>query len=333
MSLIYISENGTKLSVNENRLTVTYRDGLLKTIPIENIEGITLLSPAQVSAQCMEACIMHGIPIAYMSKGGRYFGRVSSTGHTKAALQRKQSKLYYNDFSLNLAKRIMNAKLRNQKTILRRYARTDGIDISSYSKSLEICANKVWECESISQVIGFEGQGAKAYFAGIAECIEPEFKFVGRSRRPPKDEFNSLISLGYSILMNELYSEIEMKGLNPYFGFVHRDDEKHPTLASDLMEEWRAIIVDSTAMSLINGHEISKQDFMINIDEPGCFLTSSGLKSFLKKLELKLETKVKYMEDLEYPVTFRKGISIQIGRLVEAIESENADIYKPIIIR
>lgn len=123
---------------------------------------------------------------------------------------------------------------------------------------LTICKNKIMTCNRIEEMIGFEGQAAKYYFRGLAACIDKEFSFQGRSRRPPRDEFNSMISLGYSILMNEVYCKIEMKGLNPYFGFIHRDAEKHPTLASDMMEEWRAVIVDATAMSMINGHEIQK---------------------------------------------------------------------------
>ena len=101
-------------------------------------------------------------------------------------------------------------------------------------KMMNICRNKVLECQKISEMIGFEGQAAKYYFKGLSECIDKQFYFQGRSKRPPRDEFNSMISLGYSILMNEVYCKIEMKGLNPFFGFIHRDAEKHPTLASDL---------------------------------------------------------------------------------------------------
>ena len=79
--------------------------------------------------------------------------------------------------------------------------------------------------------------------------------------------------------MNEVYCKIETKGLNPYFGFMHRDAEKHPTLASDLMEEWRAIIVDSTVMSMINGHEIALDDFTTRLDEPGIYIQKNGLST------------------------------------------------------
>ena len=142
-----------------------------------------------------------------------------------------------------------------------------------------------------------------------------------------------MFSLGYSILMNEIYSKIELKGLNPYFGLLHRDAEKHPTLASDLMEEWRAVIVDATVMSLINGHEIQKEDFVCNQDEPGCFLTRSGLKSFLNKLEKKLQTEVRYLKYVDYAVSFRRAIFLQIEQLVKAIEKGDASLYEPIQIR
>ena len=163
--------------------------------------------------------------------------------------------------------------------------------------------------------------------------IDTDFKFHGRKKQPPRDEFNSMISLGYSVLMNELYAKIEAKGLNPYFGFMHRDKEKHPTLASDMMEEWRAVIVDSTVMSMINGHEMHKEDFVIDVEEPGCYLTRDGIKKYLSKLEGKLQTEVRYLNYIDYAVSFRRGIALQINTLVRAIEEGDASLYKPIEIR
>ena len=200
-------------------------------------------------------------------------------------------------------------------------------------KMMNICRNKVLECQKISEMIGFEGQAAKYYFKGLSECIDKQFYFQGRSKRPPRDEFNSMISLGYSILMNEVYCKIEMKGLNPFFGFIHRDAEKHPTLASDLMEEWRAILVDATVMSMINGHEIAKDGFICNEDRPGCYMTKNGLKVYLNKLERKFQTEVRYLKYIDYPVSFRRGIFLQMESLAKAIEEGDAELYEPIIIR
>lgn len=333
MSLLFVNENKAAIGIDENRCVVSYSDGMKKMVPIETLESITIMGHAQMTTQCVQECLKRGIPVAYFSKGGSYFGRLQSTGHIKAALQRKQCILYDTEFSLNLAKIIIKAKLKNQLVVLRRYEKSRQISNSEQGRMIQICREKIEHCATIPELIGFEGQGAKAYFDGMAAVIEPKFKFQGRNKRPPRDEFNSMISLGYSILMNELYSKIEAKGLNPYFGFMHRDREMHPTLASDMMEEWRSVIVDATVMSMINGHEIDKEDFTKDLDEPGCFISRDGIKKYISKLEKKLQTESKYLTYVDYPVSFRRGIALQIDRLAKAIEENDATIYQPIEIR
>ncbi len=333
MSLLFVNENSASIGIEENRCYVQYSDGLKKIVPIETLEGITIMGHSQMTTQCVQECLKRGIPVSYFSKGGKYFGRLQSTGHINAERQRKQCLLYETGFAVGLAKSIVRAKLKNQMVVLRRYEKSEKAPVSESLKMIHICREKIENCESISEIIGYEGQGAKAYFEGLSTLIDLDFRFYGRSRRPPRDEFNSMISLGYSVLMNELYGKIEAKGLNPYFGFMHRDKEKHPTLASDMMEEWRAVIVDSTVMSMINGHEIHKEDFITDIDEPGCYLTRNGLKIYLSKLEKKLQTEVRYLSYIDYAVSFRRGIALQLDMLVKAIEAGDASIYKPIEIR
>ena len=241
--------------------------------------------------------------------------------------------MYDTEFSLQLSKNIINAKIKNQSVVLKRYEKSKGLLLNEEQKMMDICRNKVLRCERIEESIGFEGQAARYYFQGLSKCIDDPFKFQGRSRRPPLDEFNSMISLGYSILMNEVYCKVEMKGLNPYFGFLHRDAEKHPTLASDMMEEWRAVIVDATAMSMINGHEIHKEHFISDLEEPGYYLTKDGLKLYLNKLEKKFQTSVRYLKYVDYPVSFRRAILLQMEQLVKAIEKGDANLYEPLVIR
>ena len=147
------------------------------------------------------------------------------------------------------------------------------------------------------------------------------------------DPFNSLISLGYSIMLNEIYGKIEGKGLNPYFGILHKDREKHPTLASDLMEEWRAVLVDSTALSVLNGHELSVDDFYSGIEQPGVFLTKDAFKKYIRKLEGKFRTDSKYLDYIDYRVSFRRAIDYQIGQFVKAVENHEPEEYHPIVIR
>ncbi len=333
MSFLFVNENSAKINLEANRCVVSYADGMQRAVPIETLESITIMGHAQMTTQCVQECLRRGIPVAYFSKGGGYFGRLQSTGHVNTHRQRLQCHLYESDFALELSKGIVRGKLQNQIVILQRYAKSRNIAVDESIKMLCICNNKIRDCKTIPEVMGYEGQGAKAYFDGLSILVDPVFAFQGRNKRPPRDEFNAMLSLGYSVLMNELYGQIEMKGMNPYFGFMHRDKEKHPTLASDMMEEWRAVIVDSTVMSLVNGHEIHKEHFYFDTEHPGCFLTREGMKIFLSKLEKKLQTEVRYLDYVDYAVSFRRGITLQLETLVRAMESEDASVYRPIRIR
>lgn len=332
MSLLYIDKSDCVIGKQDNRISVKYKDGLVRTIPIEGVDGITILGHAQVTTQCIQECLSRGISLSYFSKGGKYFGRLCSTGHIKAQLQRKQASLYDTPFALELSKKIINAKIHNQLVVLRRYARSTRQDISDIEIQMKSALKKIPYTKKSEELIGYEGTAAKAYFKGLSRCIKPEFQFKGRSKRPPRDPFNSMISLGYSILMNELYGEIESKGLNPYFGFLHKDAEKHPTLASDMMEEWRAVLIDSCVMSMINGNEVNISDFYSENDE-GVYISKEALRKYIKKLEYKFQVCQKYLDYVEYPISFRTAIAFQMCSLVDAIENEDVSMYSPIMIR
>lgn len=123
--------------------------------------------------------------------------------------------------------------------------------------------------------------------------------------------------------MNEFYGKIEGKGLNPYFGVMHSDHEKHPTLASDLMEEWRAVLIDSVAFSMLNGHELLVGDFYNGVQQPGVFLETNAFKKYIQKLEMKFRTENRYLSYVDYSVSFRRAMDLQINQFVKAIEMED----------
>ena len=216
---------------------------------------------------------------------------------------------------------------------MRRYARGRDEDIHRMIIEMQNMQKKLLYAKSVEQVMGYEGTAAKIYFKVLGKLIDEQFAFEGRSRRPPMDPFNSLISLGYSIILNELYGKIEGKGLNPYFGVMHKDREKHPTLASDLMEEWRAVLIDTTALSMLNGHELVKEDFYTGIDQPGVFLEKDGFRKYIQKLEGKFRTENRYLSYIDYRVSFRRAMDLQGNQFVKAIETENVEEYMPVIIR
>ena len=334
MSYLYVCEQGATIGINENRFQVKYKDGMLKSVPAETLEVIEVFGKVQVTTQCMTECLKRGVNILFYSANGAYFGRLISTSHVNVQRQRKQADICKNEsFKLAFSQKIIDAKIHNQIVILRRYARSCCQNINRPVVEMQNMHKKVLLAKNIEQVMGYEGTAAKIYFRTLGELIDPDFAFTGRSRRPPMDPFNSMISLGYSIIMNELYGKIEGKGLNPYFGIMHKDREKHPTLASDLMEEWRAVLIDSVALSMINGHEVSTDDFYSGVEQPGVFLEKEAFKKYIKKLEIKFRTQTRYLSYVDYSVSFRKALNLQINQFVHAIESEDVDAYMPIIIR
>ncbi len=333
MSYLYVTEQGAVISIEANYIKVSVKDQGCRKIPIETLESVSIFGHSQMTTQCMVECLQRDIPVAYYAKNGKYFGHLETTKHIRAERQRRQDELYHTDFSMVLAKRILAAKIHNQEVLLRRYMRNRNEDLDEELKQMSIAAAKIENDDSIEKMMGHEGIAARFYFQGLGKLVDTEFAFKGRSKRPPKDEFNAMLSLGYSILMNEIYGKITGKGLNPYFGFIHRDHEKHPTLASDLMEEWRAVIVDSLVMSLVNGHEIFKEHFVHDLDEPGYFLSRDGMKIFISRLEKKLDTETRYLSYVDYPAGFRRAMDLQIGELVKAIEAKDASLYTPLWIR
>lgn len=281
MSILYVTEQGANISLDGGYFIAKNKSGLVRKIPRETLESIAIFSNAQMTTQCVEECLKRGIPVSYFSRSGSYFGRLSSTAHTNISRLKKQIQMSENSgFALELSKRIINAKIHNQSVLLRRYMRRSDMENTEEIKQINILGKKVSACTSINQLMGYEGIAARYYFQLLGKLVREEFRFDGRSRRPPKDPFNSMLSLGYTLLMYEIVGEIESHSLNAYCGYLHQDRERHPTLASDLMEEWRAVLIDSTVMSLIQGKEIKIEEFERDGESGGYYLKPSAMKIF-----------------------------------------------------
>lgn len=334
MSFIYINEQGAKIGVEGGYFVITYKNDMVKKVPKETLESVTVFGNVYVSTQCNKECLDRGIPVNFFSANGSYFGRLSSIGHTNPFRLKQQ--VYASDkesFALAISKRMIEAKISNQIVLLRRYQRNATISVDEYIRSMEIAKRKIMGCIAIEMLMGYEGYAAKEYFAALSKLVQTEFAFKGRSKQPPLDPFNSMLSLGYTILLYEIYSEIENRGLNPYIGFLHTPHINHPALASDMMEEWRAIIVDSVVMSLVQGNEIKIEHFHRDEESGGVFLTHEGMRIFIRKMEKKLRSNFNYQCGDEKASYVRRGIYLQSVSMTKAIEQENSEIYEPVYIR
>jgi len=331
MSYLYITEDGAKININGGYFIVECENVILCKIPKETLESVALFGNVKITTPCLQEFLKRNISVSFFSKVGNYFGKLEST-RDKDILKLK-NQIYRcddNNFSLEISKKIVDAKINNQITILKRYSKNNTENIDLEIKNMKNMRSKISTATNVEKLIGYEGTAAKEYFLGISKIIKAEFAFKGRNKRPPKDPFNSLISLGYTLLTHEISGEIENKGLTPYSGFLHKDHKFHPALASDLIEEWRAIIVDCVALSLIQGNEIHIDNFVKDEKKGSIFLTKDGMKIFLKKYENRLNRENSY---LGKKMSFRQCIWYQVNELVKAINMNCAELYKPVLIR
>lgn len=309
--------------------------GLLTKLPIEILEGVVLIGNANLSSGCQRELLKRGLPVTYLATNGQYYGRLESTRHVDIDRQRNQFRLGDDtNFCLTFAQKIIAAKIHNQIVVLRRCNRDAKIDtVKKCLKELEILQKKTSMVISIEQLMGYEGSCAKLYFQGLSYLINSKFSFQGRNRQPPRDPFNSLLSFGYTLLLYDIYGAIVSKGLHPYAGFMHQDRRGHPALASDLIEEWRAFVVDSLVMSLLNQEIFSVDDFIRTDETGGVYLSRAASKKFIKAYQKKMRTQIGYLEGDYGKMSTRRAIYSQTNALAKTIDQNDLSLYQPLWIR
>ena len=336
MTSLYLTEDGVHLTLKDNRIVVKKSSDVLKEISLERVDNIVLVGNISMTSPLSIELLEREIPVNWLSSTGKFYGRLEPTTRVNIARQREQFRRADDDkFSLELAKTFIIGKVKNCQVVLRRYNRNfDFEDVQENIDELKRYVIKISEAESVEQLLGYEGNCAKLYFKSLGMMVKDDFKFDKRTRRPPKDKFNCWLSLGYTLLLYEIYTAIVNKGLHPYCSFLHKIRSGHPALASDLIEEWRPTIVDSLVMNLVQMKIISEEHFLPQ-DEitGGVFLTQEGLKIFIRKFEERLKQHNSYLSYVDYPLSFRESLQFQVGSHVKAIEEETPDIYRAVLIR
>lgn len=314
MSNVYVYEQGAILKYNENRLVIQYSEDDTKSIPIENIDNIVIFGGVQVSTKCIQQMLIKGVNFTWLSKTGSYFGRLESTSHVNIERQRIQfRKSDDKKFRLELSKQFIKGKTSNQRTILLRANKLmRDSELADIILRMSVYSKNIDKAVTIEELMGVEGYFAKMYYKGINKIIDKKYSFLQRTKRPPKDPFNAVISFGYTLLHYEIFTMLTSKGLNPYAAFLHSDRQKHPALCSDLMEEWRPILVDSLAISLLNNNKIKDTNFVFNEENKGVYLDKEGCKKFIQEFEKRLRQEVSYVQEVSYKMSFRRIIEYQV---------------------
>ncbi|MBO8159676.1 CRISPR-associated endonuclease Cas1 [Thermosyntropha sp.] len=332
--ILYVNEAGLELKKNEGYCCITKEGTVKHKIPLEKLEAVVLFSGTHITTPCLRSLLVRGIPVTFLSSTGEYFGRAESTSHFNMDRQLKHFKAAQDPvFSLNITKSFITGKVHNSIVLLRRYNR--GKEKQEVVKNIKLMQNmlkKIPTADSPNQLNGIEGYASRLYFEALSYLIKEDFYFCGRSKQPPRDPFNSLLSFGYTLLLYEIYTSVTNKSLHPYLGFLHQVHRSHPALASDLMEEWRPIIVDSLVLNLINHRIITLDDFSPPASNGGIYLKKAKSPLFIEKFAQKLKIENRYL-DGNNPCNFRQAINHQVDLLVKALETGDYTIYKPVIIR
>lgn len=320
----FLGRRGGELVVSLDGETLTKH-------PIEQLQSVYVYGAVQVSTQAVQGCLEHGIPIAWFSPAGRFLGTTQGLPSSGTDARRGQYRLFESpQLRARVAGRVLSAKIHNQRVMLMRNGEVPKQAIDELARLRDQTAR---DGHTLDTLRGIEGTAAAVYFAHFGTMLKgtafENFDFNGRNRRPPKDPVNALLSLGYSMLAKELTGICHAVGLDPFLGFLHQPRYGRPALALDLMEEFRPLVADSVAISLLNRRELDTGDFTHTTR--GVFLGDDGRKQFWRAWFRRLDTEVSHPQ-FGYKMTYRRMLDVQARQLWRFCRGEAAE-YHPFTTR
>lgn len=324
---LYIVEPGCELGRHGARLEVRKDDAVLQEVPAAQLDLVMVLGNCQITTQAMQLCLKEGIAIALLSGHGQFYGRIEAIDGEPVDLQRAQfARAEEPGFVLARARSTVQAKIANQRLVLRRFGRhRPQVRLAEVDAAMRVAAAQAARAPDLDTLMGLEGSAAKAHFEGLRRLLPAHWSFTARQRQPPPDPVNALLSYGYTLLFSNVLALLRARGLNPYVGFLHGRRWGHPALASDLMEEFRAPVVDSLVLKLLLAEKLVPDDFVQH--EDSCQIRPEGRRRFIHAFEERLQ------ETQTHPTTgetldYRRCIDTQVRALARCLRG-TADAYAP----
>lgn len=284
LNTLYITRQETYLHKERETIVIKQGDDKLAQFPSLALTNILCFGRVSVSPFLMGYLAEQGIGLSFFTEYGRFLVRMQGPETGNVLLRRTQYRVADNEEqSLNVARLMIGAKIANSRAVLQRDLRNHGENPSllSTADKLATSLRRSKHAESLGSLMGIEGDAASAYFSSFQERVRSSgFNFNGRVRRPPTDPVNALLSFAYSMITQECVSALQGVGLDPYVGFLHQDRPGRPSLALDLLEEFRAGWADRLVLTLINRQQLKLKDF--THEASGAVrLTDDGRKTFL----------------------------------------------------
>ncbi len=331
MATMYVTEQGARLEKEYRRFLVTKEDEVLLAVPAARLDHVVLVGQVGVTTPALLALLDEGVGLSLVSRAGQLRGRLlPPTGKNILLRHRQYERATDPAFCLAISREIVAGKLRNCRALARRWARDHPDVPADLIGRIDVAVKQVATAPDLDTLRGIEGEGTRSYFAVWRAALKPGMGFETRTRRPPQDPANALLSLGYTLLTDNLMTACEVVGLDPYDGFFHADKYGRPALALDLMEEFRPVIVDSVVLKIINRGMLTADDFEPR-PEGGVYLKREALRIFFQQYIARLNTRVVH-PDVGRKLTYQQWFEVQARTLRQVIEGEQS-AYRPMGVR
>lgn len=295
------------------------KEGRASEARLREISQINLFGGVDISTPALVDLMQRGIPVLYFTRGGWFHGM--SAGHTHKNVELRMKQFAWaadRKKSLSIARCVIHGKIRNCRTQIRR---NDHESSAEALERLDRLSKESKKASSIEKLLGIEGAAAEVYFGCLGNLLKGDqgFTFQSRNRRPPKDPVNAVLSYLYAVLAKDMFVALLAVGFDPYLGFYHQPKYGRPALALDMMEEFRPVIADSTAINLFNTRELSEKDFIKT--GLGVSFTSKGKRKIIGGFERRMDEETTHPL-FGYTVSYRRIIEVQARLLSRVLSGE-----------
>ncbi len=336
--IVAVTEMGHEIHLRGELLDLRRGGKIARSLKLAELEQLWLFGQVELTHAAVMALLERGVDVVFLTRGGSFRGRLVGRTSRHVELRTFQYRnLAQPQFALQIAKEIVEAKIRNQRHLaLRAQATLANESLGEALAQLRVLANQVAQVTDREELLGLEGAAARVYFANFGKLIRnPLFTFSQRTKRPPRDPVNACLSFGYVLLTTLVEGEVAAAGLDPLLGAYHQPEYGRPSLALDIVEEFRAPIVDSLTLRLINRRQLVPADFgspseamgedqlAVEADDRGAvYLLERGRKIFIREFLARLREEV--FDPREGVHTDWRGIiRNQVYRMARAVRGES----------
>ncbi|OUL26093.1 type I-D CRISPR-associated endonuclease Cas1 [Nostoc sp. T09] len=334
MGTIYVTQDDSFISKLDERLNVKFDKKIILDVPLIKVDGLVVMGRSSISPAAIAELIDKKIPLTFLTNNGKYIARLEPEMSKNIFVRNAQWKAAGESAqAVHVTQGFVRGKLKNyRQTLLQSQRRYAELDLNAGITQLTNAIASLEKADSINSIRGLEGAGSAAYFGCFNQLIRvDDFSFTTRNRRPPIDPVNSLLSLGYSLLRHDIQGALNIVGFDPYLGYLHTERYGRPSLALDLMEEFRPLIVDAVVLTAINRRMQTPKDFITEPVSNAVSLTKEGLHTFLRLYQEKKQDKFKHPV-LQKQHTYQETFEIQARFLAKYLLGE-IDKYPPLVMK